>query len=168
MFSHKVNHLPLWQAIVQNDDGSWRGYYSNGGGCQNHKVVATAWSGAIGAHLKFHLLKRGVTEASALKLVRASCSVQTFHDACTSTYKDGKVVSAAQAEMDDELEEMQRRARWVDITVGMEVSERKEYDAERTAQRLDPSDPRALNFNDEQSMKTFTSQAACTAYTIAQ
>jgi hypothetical protein len=80
--------------------------------------------------------------------------VQTFHDACTSTYKDGKVVLAAQAEMDDELEEMQRRAHWVDITVGMEVSERKEYDAERTAQRLDPSDPRALNFNDEQSMKT--------------
>ena len=51
--------------------------------------------------------------------------MQTFHDACTSTYKDGKVVSAAQAEMDDELEEMQRRACWVDITVGMEVSERK-------------------------------------------
>ena len=22
MFSHKFNHLPLWQAIVQNDDGS--------------------------------------------------------------------------------------------------------------------------------------------------
>ena len=64
----------------------------------------------IGAHLKFHLLKRGVTEATALKLVQASCSVQTFHDACTLTYKDGKVVSAAQAEMDDELEEMQRRA----------------------------------------------------------
>ncbi len=131
MFSHKVNHLPLWQAIVQNDDGSWRGYYLNGVGCQNHKGVATAWAGAIGAHLKFHLLKQGVTEATALKLARASCSVQTFHDACTSTYKDGKVVSAAQAKMDDELEEMQRRARWVDITVGMEVSERKEYDAER-------------------------------------
>ena len=168
MFSHKVNHLPLWQAIVQNDDGSWRGYYSNGGGCQNHKAVATAWSGAVGAHLKFHLLKRGVTEATALKLVRASSSVQTFHDACTSTYKDGKVVSAAQAEMDDELEEMQRRARWVDITVGMEASERKEYDTERTALRLDPSDPRAVNFDDEQSLKTFTSQAAGTTYTIAQ
>ena len=68
MFSHKVNHLPLWQAIVQNDDGSWRGYYSNEVGCQNHNGVATAWAGAIGAHLKFHLLKRGVTEASALKL----------------------------------------------------------------------------------------------------
>jgi hypothetical protein len=106
LFSHKVNHLPLWQAIVQNDDGSWRGYYSNGVGCQDHKRVATAWSGAIGAHLKFHLLKRGVTEQTALKLTRVSCSVQSFHDACTLTYKDGKVVLAAQAEMDDDLEEM--------------------------------------------------------------
>jgi hypothetical protein len=169
MYSHKVNHLPLWQAIVQNDDGSWCGYYSNGKGCQNHKDVATAWAGAIGAHLKFHLLKRGVTEASALKLVRASCSAQTFHDACTSTYKDGKVVSAAQAEMDNELEEMQKRASWVDITagIGMEVSKRQEYDAEHIIQRLDPSDPRALNFEEDQSLKTFSSQAAGTAYTIA-
>ena len=167
MFSHKVNHLPLWQAIVQNDDGSWRGYYSNGVGCQNHKSVATAWAGAIGAHLKFHLLKRGVTETTALKLARASCSTQTFHDACTSTFRDGKVISAAQAEMDDELEEMQQRARWVDITVGMEALERKEYDTERIIQRLEPSDPRALNFDDEQSLKTLTSQAAGTAYTIA-
>ena len=70
--------------------------------------------------------------------------------------------------MDDELDEMQRRARWVDITVGMEASERKEYDAEHTAQRLNPSDPRALNFDDEQSLKTFTSHAAGTRYTIAQ
>ena len=167
MYSHKVNHLPLWQAIVQNEDGSWRGYYSNGKGCQNHKGVATAWGGAIGAHLKFHLLKRGVTEASALKLVRASCSAQTFHDACTSTYKDGKVVSAAQAEIDNELEEMQKRASWVDITAGMEASERQEYDAEHIIQRLDPSDPRALNFEEDQSLKTLSSQAAGTTYTIA-
>jgi hypothetical protein len=69
--------------------------------------------------------------------------------------------------MDNELEEMQQRARWVDITVGMEASERKEYDTERIIQRLEPLDPRALNFDDEQSLKTFTSQAAGTAYTIA-
>ncbi len=162
MFSHKVNHLPLWQAIVQNGDGSWRGYYSNGVGCQKHKGVATALSGAIGAHLK-----RGVTVATTLKLVRASCSVQTFHKACTSTYKGGKVVLAAQAEMDDTLEEMQKRASWVDITAGMEVSERKEHDAKRIIHRLDPSDPRAMNFKDEQSSNTFTSYTAGTAYTIA-
>jgi hypothetical protein len=68
--------------------------------------------------------------------------------------------------MDDDLEEMQCRVCWVDITVGMEASERKEYDAKRMIQRLDPSDPRALNFDDEQSLKTFTSHAAGTAYTI--
>jgi hypothetical protein len=39
------------------------------------------------------------------------------------TFKDGKIMSAAQAELDDELEEMQMQACWVDITVGMEASE---------------------------------------------
>ena len=66
--------------------------------------------------------------------------------------------------MDNELEEMQKRASWVDITAGMEASERQEYDAEHIIQRLDPSDPRALNFEEDQSLKTFSSQAAGTAY----
>ncbi len=140
----------------------------NGKVCHNHKDVATTWSGSIGAHLKFHLLKRGVTEESALKLIRASCSTQSLHDAIFATFKDDKVVSVAQAELDDKLEEMQKRASWVDITVGMEASEQWEYKTERsgTINLLDPSDPRALNFADKQSVKTFSSKAAGTAYTV--
>jgi hypothetical protein len=23
LLKHKINHLPLWQSILQNDDGSW-------------------------------------------------------------------------------------------------------------------------------------------------
>ncbi len=168
IFSHKINCLSLWQLIVQNDDGSWRDYYLNGKGCHNHKDVATTWSGSIGAHLKFHLLKRGVTEESALKLIRASCSTQSLHDAISSTFKDGKVVSVAQADLDNELEEMQKQASWVDIMVGMEASEQREYETERsgTIKLLNPSDPRALNFANKQSVKTFSSKAAGTAYTV--
>ena len=55
--------------------------------------------------------------------MRASCSTQSLHEAITLSYKDGKIVSAAQAEMDDKLEEMAKHASWVDITVGMEASE---------------------------------------------
>ncbi len=29
LLKHKINHLPLWQSILQNDNGSWHGYYSN-------------------------------------------------------------------------------------------------------------------------------------------
>ena len=60
--------------------------------------------------MKFHLLKRGITEDSALKLVRASCGTQSHHKAITLTYKDGKIVSVAQAEMEDELEETAKLA----------------------------------------------------------
>jgi hypothetical protein len=113
-------------------------------------------------------LKWGVMEESALKLVRASCSTHSLHDAITSTYKGGKIVSAAQAEMDNKLEEMAKHASWVDITVGMEASEQQEYESERngTIQLLDPSNPRALNFANEQSVKTFSSKAAGANYTI--
>jgi hypothetical protein len=86
----------------------------------------------------------------------------------TSTYKDGKIVSVAQAEMDNELEEMAKRASRVDIMVGMEALEQREYESKRNGmiQLLNPSDPRALNFANEQSMKTFSSKVAGTAYTV--
>jgi hypothetical protein len=60
ILKHKINHLPLWQSILKNNDGSWCGYYSNGQGCKQHKGIATGWLGSIAAYLKFHLLKRGV------------------------------------------------------------------------------------------------------------
>jgi hypothetical protein len=69
--------------------------------------------------------------------------------------KDGKVVSAAQAEFGDELDDMMRKVTWVDITKGMELSERVEYEQESRGRpfMLDPNNPEALNFADEQSVK---------------
>ncbi len=57
MSKHQLNHLPLWQGILQNDDGSWKGSHSNGRGCKAHKGVASRWSGCVSAHLCFHLMK---------------------------------------------------------------------------------------------------------------
>jgi hypothetical protein len=50
----------------------------------------------------------------------------------------------------------------------MKALERWEYKTERsgTIKLLNPSDPRALNFANEQSVKTFSSKAAGTAYTV--
>jgi len=107
--------------MFQNDDGSWKGFYSNGKGCERHKNTATRWSGCPAAHLRFHLLKRGVTNDSALNLIRRSFTPQAFRDALQATFKDGKVMSAAQAEMQDELEDAKRNAPWVDITQGMDI-----------------------------------------------
>jgi hypothetical protein len=69
--------------------------------------------------------------------------------------KDSKVVSATQAKFDDELDNMMHKATWVDITKGMELSERVEYEQESCSREfmLDPSNPEALNFADEQSIK---------------
>ncbi len=66
---HKINHLLLWQGILQNDDGSWKGFHLNGQGCKAHKGVASRWLGCVFAHFCFHLMKRGVTDESTLALI---------------------------------------------------------------------------------------------------
>jgi hypothetical protein len=136
-------------------DGSWKGYYLNGQGCKAYKGVASRWSGCVSAHFCFHLMKRGVTNDSALALIRASFSQQALRDAINARMKDGKVVSATQAEFDDELDDMMCKATWVGMTKGMEMSERMEYEQESCGQTfmLDPSNPEALNFADEQTIK---------------
>jgi hypothetical protein len=101
-------------------------------------------------------MKRGVTDESALALICASFSQQALRDAINATLKDGKVVSATQAKFDEELDNMMHKASWVDITKGMELSERVEYKQENRGRvsMLDPNNPEALNFADEQSVKT--------------
>ncbi len=81
------------------------------------------------------------------------------------------MVSAAQAEMQDELEDAKRNAPWVDITQGMELSERLEHKLELQGrmQLLDPSHPEALNFNEEQSFKSLsTAGTNASLYTSTQ
>ncbi len=53
-----------------------------------------------------------------------------------------------------------KRACWVDITKGMKMSERVEYEHEARGQAhlLNPSNPEVLNFSDKQSMKSLNSQ----------
>jgi hypothetical protein len=59
------------------------------------------WGGCAAAQLQYHLLKCGITDKSALSLIKASFSPQAFCDALSATMKQGKVVSASQAEMED-------------------------------------------------------------------
>jgi hypothetical protein len=74
---------------------------------------------------------------------------------------DGKVLSAIQAKFDEELDNMMCKAMWVDITKGMELSERVEYEQESRGRAfmLDPSNPKVLNFADKQSVKTLNTAA---------
>ncbi len=83
--------------------------------------------------------------------------------------KDGKVVLAVQAELDDDMEDMMKRACLVDITKGMELSERVEYEHEARGQAhlLDPSNPEALNVLDKHMKSLNTQDTGRTTYTAA-
>jgi len=48
--------------------------------------------------------------------------------------KDGKVISAMQAELDDNMEDTMKRTCWVDIMKGMEMSKRVQYEYEARGQ----------------------------------
>ncbi len=85
--------------------------------------MAINWGGCAAAQLQYHLLKRGVTDKSALALIKTSFSPQALRDALSATIKQGKVVSALQAEMEDEMEALVKNTPWVDITKGMELGE---------------------------------------------
>jgi hypothetical protein len=52
---------------------------------------------------------------------------QALRDAIQAMFKDGKVISATQAKIQDEFEEAQHHVPWVNITRGKEASERLEY-----------------------------------------
>jgi hypothetical protein len=162
LLNHKVKHLSLWQCICQNNGGSWKGYYSNGLGCKTHKSIAIDWGGCAAAQLQYHLLKRGVTDKSTLSLIKASFSPQAFRDALSATMKLGKVVSALQAEMEDEMEAILKNTTWVDITMGMELGEHAEYKNKLRAKSslLNPSNPEALNFEDDMTTKSINTAAA--------
>jgi hypothetical protein len=126
--------------------------------------------GSIAAYLKFHLLKCRDTEDSALNLIRASCTPQAFRNAINASMKDGKVILAGQAELNDDTEDMMKRACWADITKGVEVLERVQYEHKEWGQPhfLDPSNPKELNVSDEQCMKSLNTQImGGTAYTAA-
>ena len=73
--------------------------------------------------------------------------------------------------MQDELEDVKRNAPWVDITQGMELSEKLEHDLELQGRMrlLDPSHLEALNFNEEQSFKSLgTAATNASLYTSTQ
>jgi hypothetical protein len=65
---------------------------------------------------------RGILDKSALAMIKASFSPQAFCDALS---KQGRVVSALQAEMEDTMEGIVKNTPWVDITIGMELGERQ-------------------------------------------
>ncbi len=105
-----------------------------------------------------------------MALIGTSFSPQALQDALNATMKKGWVVLAVQAEMEEEMDDMMKQASWVDIRKGMEMTKLLEYEQEMQGrlQLLDPNNSEALNFAEEQSMKSLhTAATGATQYTAA-
>ncbi len=103
-------------------------------------------------------------------LIWASFSPQALRDALNTTMKNGQEFLVVQVELEDKMDDMMKQASWVDIRKGMEMSKLLEYEQEMwgRSQLLDPSKPKALNFAEEQSMKSLhMATTGTTQYTAA-
>jgi hypothetical protein len=60
-------------------------------------------------------------------MIKASFSPQAFCDTLSATIKQGRVVSALQAKIENEMEVIVKNTPWVNIRMGMELGEQTEY-----------------------------------------
>ena len=166
----------IFQCIGPNGEGGWDAYYANGQGCRRFKEIATDWSGAPGAHFRFHCLGRGVEEESLNTMTKKCFTQQAALEAVTSKLVDGKVMTTRQASTFSILAKMEGKHSFVNIEAGMPRLRRLEYQEEKKRKEekgksagaedsaLGPENPMAYNFQDEPSVGKGRSDSS-TVYT---
>ena len=64
MAHQRVMGIKLWQCIAMCHDSTFEGFYTNGKGCEQHEEQANEFGGAVGAHLRYLGLGKGVMPES--------------------------------------------------------------------------------------------------------
>lgn len=169
--------VKLWQMIALRHDGSYEGFYTNGKGCDGHEDKASKFGGALGAHLRFLCLGKGVSPESVDLLLSKCFSTAARREAAEAKFIKGEVFTARQASFQADLDAMENS--WLDIAKGMPRLKRIEYQrnkersaAAATATKLpsamSPNDPAAYNFNDANSLTSVIHNANATVHTTAE
>jgi hypothetical protein len=118
MMKQKIGRIKVWQCILPNSGGGWDGYYADGFGCGEHKVQAQHWAVSVGAHLRFHLLRRGVQVESVKEFIDSVFTYNAAQEAYGARFLNGKVftLSAASAvSMRIDIE----KCGWVNVNLGI-------------------------------------------------
>jgi hypothetical protein len=118
MMKQKIGRIKVWQCILPNSGGGWDGYYADGYGCSEHKVQAQHWALCVAAHLRFHLLRRGVQVESVKEFIDTVFTNDAAQEANGAKLINGKVFtqSAASAvSMRIDIE----KCGWVNVNLGI-------------------------------------------------
>lgn len=118
MMKQRIGKPKIWQCILPNANGGWDGHYANGFGCGKHRQKALAWAVCSSAHLRFHLLKKGVLPESITDFINQVFTCKSASEAFSAKLIRGEVYTygaASAANMCTDLE----NSGWIDISLGM-------------------------------------------------
>ena len=122
MMKQKIGRIKVWQCILPNSGGGWDGFYANGFGCGEHKAQAQHWAVCVAAHLRFHLIRRGVQVESVKEFIDTVFTNDAALEANGARLINGKVftlsaASAASMRLDIE------KCGWVNVNLGIAGAE---------------------------------------------
>ena len=147
LMKKKIGLIHVWQCILPWHGGGWEGYYANGKGCDIHRVEALTWSDLITAHIRFHLLKRGVEVSSMEDVINLSFTLNAALEAFGAKLIGGKVFTAGSASAMSMARDL--KGTWVDLGLGNSAKkkEEKETYSRRGITLRTNTDPTAFNFS---------------------
>ena len=118
MMKQKIGRVKVWQCILPNSGGGWDGYYANGFGCGEHRSQALHWAVCVPAHLRFHLLRRGVLVESVKDFIDSIFTYDMAQEAFGAKLIQGQVYTpsaASAASMRIDIE----KCGWVNVNLGI-------------------------------------------------
>lgn len=149
LMKQRINKPKVWQVILPNANGGWEGYYANGFGCGHHKQRALTWATCVGAHVRFHLLKRGVEPESVATFIHNVFTNDAAVEAFGAKMINGDVFTfgaATAASMSLAI----KNSDWVDASLGMAEAKTTGGDEVYTRPLI------ALQFNTDLAEHNFT------------
>jgi hypothetical protein len=147
LMKRKIGKPHVWQCILPRHGGGWEGYHVNGRGCEEHRVEALTWSESLSAHIRFHLLKRGVLATSMEEVINLSFTVNSAIEAFGAKLIKGKIFTAGTASAMNLARDLE--GSWVNTGLGPGKTNEKIAYVRKGITLRSNTDPTAFNFSSD-------------------
>lgn len=117
LMKQRIGYPKVWQCILPNAGGGWDGYYANGLGCEQHRKQALTWAICVPAHLRFHLLRKGVLVESMADFINQVFAPDAASEAFSAKLIKGEVYTYGAASAESMRNDI-ISCRWIDVTLG--------------------------------------------------
>ncbi len=117
LMKQRIGRPKVWQCFLPNSGGGWDGFYSNGLGCGEHRQQALTWAVCVPAHLRFHLLRKGVLVESMEDFINQVFTCEAASEAFGAKLIRGEVYTLSAASVASMRMDIENCG-WVDVSLG--------------------------------------------------